>query len=301
MFTYHLREDLGTRKQSRQERERVAIENGDAVDFPGWEAVEEERLEPKPRVWLIVRDADGEIVRRVEGPIEQGFHRVAWDLRYPRPDALELKDPPPPLWGGPPRGLMAAPGTFTVSLASQVDGEVTELDGPVSFEVVPLPRKGALEGAEPAAVASFWREYESAVRVHSAMQLSLKKMLTRVDRMQVVLGLSGADVALESRLHDARAEILSIDEALNGNRSRGEVGEKGPPTAQGRLFAVSLGVGKSTYGPTPMHRESLDIAQRQIRAIHARIASAQEEVADLGLALMDAGAPWLEDGELPAP
>ena len=60
-------------------------------------------------------------------------------------------------------------------------------------------------------------------------------------------------------------------------------------------------VGHSTYGPTPMHRESLAIAQGQIRAVHTRIASTQEEVTDLGRALTDAGAPWLEDGELPAP
>jgi len=106
VFTYHLREDLSTEKKSRQEREKTAIENKDAVEFPGWQAIEDERREPEPKVWLIVKNADGEIVRRVEGPIEKGFHRVAWDLRYPRPDALELADPPPPTWGGPPQGLM---------------------------------------------------------------------------------------------------------------------------------------------------------------------------------------------------
>jgi hypothetical protein len=240
-------------------------------------------------------------VRRIEGPIERGFHRVAWDLRYPRPDARRIADPPPPMWGGPPQGLMAAPGTFTVTLASQVDGEVAELAGPISFEVEPLRSGGALPGAEPAAVATFWREYESAVRVHTALQLTLEKLLTRVDRMQVVLGNSRADAVLEGRIHEARAQILALDEELNGNRSRGEVGEKDTPTAGNRLFAVSLGVGGSTYGPTPMHRESLDLAQGQLRTIHTRIESVQQELADLGRALIDAGAPWLEDGELPSP
>ncbi|MBW2540545.1 MAG: glycosyl hydrolase, partial [Deltaproteobacteria bacterium] len=301
VFTYHLREDLKTAKEARQEREKTAMENQEAVQFPGWETVEDERREPEPKVWLIVKNADGEVVRRLGGAAEKGFHRVAWDLRYPRPDALRLAEPPPPMWGGPPRGLMAAPGTFTVTLASQVDGEVTELATPISFEVEPLHDSGALEGADPATVAAFWREYESAVRVHTAMGLTLEKLLARVDRMQVVLGDSRADAALEGRIHDARAEVLSIDEALNGNRSRGEVGEKNIPTVSDRLFTVSLGVGRSTYGPTSMHRESLAIAQARIREIHARIESIQEEVADLGRALIDAWAPWLEDGELPTP
>ena len=301
VFTYHLREDLRTAKESRQEREKTAMDRQEAVQFPGWEAVDDERREPEPRVWLIVKNADGEIVRRLEGPTGQGFHRVAWDLRYPRPDALRLAEPPPPMWGGPPQGLMAAPGTFTVTLASQVDGEVTELAAPISFEVAPLHSRGALEGEEPAAVAAFWRDYESSVRVHTAMRLTLEKLLARVDRMQAVLGESRADAVIEGRIHDARAEVLALDEELNGNRSRGEVGEKNIPTVNDRLFTVSLGVSQSTYGPTPMHRESLDVAQEQIRTIHARIESILEEVADLDRALIDAGAPWLEDGELPSP
>ncbi len=299
-FTYHLGQELSTAKNARQELESSSLEENEALEFPGWEAVERERREAKPKIWLTVRDSSGEIVRRVEGPTGKGFHRVAWDLRYPRPDALEQVEPPPPTFGGLPEGLMAAPGTFTVTLSSQVDGRVTELDGPRSFEVVPL-RKGALEGADPAAVAAFWREYESAVRVHTAMQLSLRKLLARVERMQAVVAQSRAEAALEVRLHDVRRQLLEIDEALNGNRSRQEVGEKADPVIQDRLFSVSLGVGRSTYGPTSTHRESLAIAQREIGAIHTRLESAGDEVSTLGRALVEAGAPWLEGGELPSP
>jgi len=299
VFTYHLREDLQTAKQVRQEREKSAIENDDAVEFPGWDTVEDERREPDSKLWLTVRDSAGNIVRRVDGPTKKGFHRVAWDLRYPRANALELVEPPPPMWGGPPQGLMVAPGTFTVTLSSQVDGEVTELAEPRSFEVVPL-RHGALEGADPATVAAFWREYESAVRVHTAMQLSLKKLLAQVDRMQVVLSHSRADSALETRLHDVRGSILAVDEVLNGNRSRQEPGEKTRPIIQDRLFSVSLGVDRSTYGPTPTHRESLDIAQRQIDEVRVQVEDVRQQVSDLGRALVDAGAPWLEGGvEIP--
>jgi len=299
LFTYHLRTDLQTAKQARQEREKATLENDEAVEFPGWDAVEDERREPKSKLWLTVRDAAGRIVRRIEGPTKKGFHRVAWDLRYPRANALELVEPPPPMWGGPPQGLMAAPGTFTATLSSQVDGKVTDLSEPRTFEVVPL-RSGALEGADTAVVAAFWREYESSVRSHTAMQLSLKKLLARVDRMQVVLPHSRADAALESRLHDVREVLLAVDEALNGNRSRQELGEKTGPTIQDRLFSVSLGVDRSTYGPTPTHRESLDIAQRRIGELRVQVEDVRQQVSELGRALVDAGAPWLEGGaEIP--
>ena len=300
VFTYYLRDDLMSAKKARQDREKADVEKNQRVQFPGWEEVERERREPEPKVWLTVRDSGGNIVRRVEGPTGKGFHRVAWDLRYPRADALTLVEGPPPLWGGPPQGLMCAPGTFTVSLTSQVDGKVTELAGPQSFEVVPL-RKGALEGSDPAAVAAFWREYEDAVRVHTAMQLSLGHLLATIERMNVVLMQSRADAALEQKLHATRAALLEIDGQLNGDRSRQQPGEKFPPIIQDRLFTVSLGVERSTYGPTPMHRESLDIASREIRKLHERLKGARDDVSALGEALVESGAPWLEGGALPAP
>ena len=42
VFTYNLRQDLQTAKQARQEREKAAVENDDAVEFPGWDTVEDE-------------------------------------------------------------------------------------------------------------------------------------------------------------------------------------------------------------------------------------------------------------------
>ncbi|MCG8457393.1 MAG: hypothetical protein MI919_14040, partial [Holophagales bacterium] len=111
VLTYYLKDDLETRETVRQGQEKAASKAGEAVAFPGWEAVERERREPEPGIWLIVRDAEGRIVRRIPGPTGAGFHRVAWDLRYPTPIAVELVEPPPPEWGEPPRGLMVAPGT----------------------------------------------------------------------------------------------------------------------------------------------------------------------------------------------
>jgi hypothetical protein len=114
--------------------------------------------------------------------------------------------------------------------------------------------------------------------------------------MQVVLSHSRADSALETQLHDVRGSILAVDEVLNGNRSRQEPGEKTRPIIQDRLFSVSLGVARSTYGPTPTHRESLDIAQRQIDEVRVQVEGVRQQVSDLGRALVDAGAPWLEGG-----
>lgn len=294
VFTYYLKDELQTRKQTRQEREKS---DSSAAAFPGWEAVQAERDEPAPQIWLTVRDAGGNVVRRLPGPVKKGFHRVAWDLRYPAPNAVPLAEPPPPEFGDRPKGLMAAPGTYTVSLSKQLDGTVTALSIPQTFDVVPL-RHGALPAAEPAAVAAFWRAYENAVRRHTANQLALALSLKKTERLRAVIEQSRTDPvgALDAGYHGLRKQLLQLDGTLNGDRARQEAGEKFAATISDRLSAVARGVDRSTYGPTASHRRSLEIAVAEIRGLEEQLDSARARLDQLVRELVASGAPWLEDG-----
>ena len=231
--------------------------------------------------------------------MKKGFHRVAWDLRYPTPNAVKLVQDPPPMWGGPPQGLMAAPGTYSATLVLQRGSEIRPLDKPQSFEVVQM-RKGSLGGADAKSVASFWREYESAVRLHSAMQISLAGLVQKSNRMKNVLRHSSLDIAdFDQRLELLRQSLLDLDSRLNGHRSKQSVGEKFKPIIADRLFAVSRGVDRSTYGPTPSHQRSLEIAVAEIGRLHGAIKTAQEEMTELVRVLVETGAPWIEGEPLP--
>ncbi|MDA8018920.1 MAG: glycosyl hydrolase [Thermoanaerobaculia bacterium] len=304
VFTYYLKDEFETRKAARRAQEKATLGAGEAVTFPGWEAVERERREPEPSIWLVVRDAEDRIVRRIPGPAKAGFHRVAWDLRYPTPDAVELVEPPPPEWGEPPRGLMVAPGSYQVALAVQADGKTRMLSEPRRFEVTPLrggtSKRGALDGATPEEVAAFWRQYEAAVGEHTAMQVTLTRLMTRVDRVTRVIEHSRLDLLeVDPRFHELRSSILELDGRFNGLRSKGEPGEKAPATVGDRLFAVSRGVGLSTYGPTPSHRRNLEIATTEMVDLRDELERHELAFSELVRELIDAGAPWLEGEPLP--
>lgn len=299
VFTYYLKEDLETARDARQAVEKAAAESQEAVAFPGWEAVEAERREPAPQIWLTVEDAEGRVIRRVPGATEAGFHRVAWDLRYPKPNAVEREDPPPPEWGLPPRGLMVGPGRYQVRLSKQVGGEITPLAGPESFEVVPL-RKGALDGASPEEVAAFWREYEQAVRLNTAFGVALEQLAIRVERLQRVALDSRAPLAeIDPRLFELRTQVLELDGRVHGHRAQQEPGEKVPPTVSDRLFSVSRGVEQSTYGPTPTHREQLEIASSELATFREELETLQAKASELAHELVEQGGPWYEGEPLP--
>jgi len=297
VFTYHLRDGLKSKEKIRQAAEKAQLETDEDIAFPGWNAVSDEMAESDPRIWIIVKDSEGNTVRRVSGPTEKGFNRVAWDLRHPAPYALRLKKPPSSS-DSEPAGLLAAPGNYSATLAKEVDGEITILSPPVHFEVVPL-KEGALQGSSYAEAAAFWRSYEDSVRTSSAIYRSLSTELARVDAMKTAL--SRATVAtgdLDERLSDLRDALQGIEDELHGNRAKRQVGEKRRPTIESRLNSVELGVYYSTYGPTVTLRKTLEIVNTQLQQIKSDLEKTRVDTAALGKDLMQAGAPWVEGNPL---
>ena len=144
VFTYYLNEGLKTAQERRREAEKKVEKAGGDTPYPGWDALREEEVEEAPAIVLTVRDSGGEVVRRIEGPVSAGFHRVAWDLRYP------LSSP----WTAEPEkpqyirilGPLAPPGTYTVSLAKRLNGQLTRLGEERTFEVKSIGERG-LPGA----------------------------------------------------------------------------------------------------------------------------------------------------------
>lgn len=290
VFTYYLKEGLKSKAEARKEKEKALNQQKRDVPFPGWEALEAEQREVGPKVLLVVKDESDNVVRRVEGPAKKGFHRIAWDLRYPAPDALPL-DPAPSPDGQGPKGMLAAPGTYSVTLHKQVDGVTTSLAGPVRFEVTPL-REGALKGASQNEVSAFYRSFEEVTGKISALEMDWSKTNKRAKAMQKALLQTQADPGnLDTRLHSLQNSLHAIDTEMHGNRAKVLVGEKTKPTLGERVFALYRGLSNSTYGPTATHRKTLQIVQEQLNALDNQLQQAKREMEQLAQAIVEAGGP----------
>jgi len=297
VFTYYMAEELKTKKAVRREQEKELITKNMNVKFPGWDEVEAERRQAKPMIWLTVRDSDGNVVRRIKGPVKRGFHRVAWDLHFPSTLAIgDQRDED----DEEPTGVMAAPGEYSVTLSKQMDGTITDLSEPMPFKVERLC-KGALEGADPEDTAAFWQQIAKLQRATTAASLALNNALKKVDHMQIALTRTPTSPGnLDRDLHKLKQALLELDGKLNGNRSKQQVGEKNNPTIEGRLEVANMGTMLSTYGPTPTHKRSLEIADIQFREFRTELENIlNEQLPRLEKALQDSGAPWVKGQPIP--
>ena len=296
VFTYHLRDGLKTKEDARQASEEALLESDKDIPFPGWDAVGDEMAESEPAVWIVIKDSDGNTVRRVKGAIEKGMNRAAWDLRYPAPEAVGLNSESSAYGAS---GLLAAPGRYSATLAREVNGEIEVSNAPIHFDVVPM-REGALQGSSPDEAAAFWRSYESTIRMASAIDKSLGSELKRVEAMRIAISRAAVVPGdVDARLKKLRAALQAIEDDLYGNRAKRQVGEKTKPTIGDRLFSVELGISQSTYGPTATHKRTMEIVDSQLNQIRTDLAASIAAAETLADYLLAAGAPWVEGSPLP--
>jgi photosystem II stability/assembly factor-like uncharacterized protein len=298
VFTYYLKDGMKTSLEQRREAEKELQRAGQDTPYPGWDELRREETEEPPAVVLTVHDAAGNVVRRIEGPVTPGFHRVAWDLRYPlsspwtsQPEGEKYIDIPGPL---------AAPGTYRVSLASRVNGQLTDLGLEQPFEVIPLVERG-LKGATPEEVVAFSRRLDDLNRQVTGAGAAVDTLLTEASAIKSTLLRSQAPIELRDRARRIELELLDIQQKLNGNETRALYSEEGPVSISQRLNVAVMGNFRSTYGPTPTHERVVEIAASEFADIKARMNRLTEsDLPSLRKDLDAAGVPWTPGRGVPA-
>jgi photosystem II stability/assembly factor-like uncharacterized protein len=293
VFTYFMPDKLKSLKDVRKAKEKELTKQKASIPFPGWDAIEAENRQEKPSILLTIKDSDGNVVNVVKGTNKTGFNRVAWNLSYADRSGESLT--PPRMgrnfFGG---GIMATPGTYSMTLSKVVDGKVTDLVGAQNFEVVPLG-EGALKGASFADMNSFRLEYQAFQQDLKATRNVLATNIKVVDAMGRALGKAEKPTSeLVTKLYDTKMQLLDLDKAMNGDDTKGEIGERSNPTPSdaGRMGRIALG---NTYGPTANHKAAFSRAVDQLVEIKLAIKKVNNEtIPALEKELKAAGAPWIE-------
>lgn len=291
VFTYYLKKDLKSLKALRTSAEK-ALDGTASVPFPGWEKLDEEKAEEEPYLLLTVSNSEGVVVNHVKGPATQGIHRVSWNLRHASKNNLSLEEPKGS--PAPASGYRAMPGAYSVSLYAVQKGVVSPLSEPRNFSVKQL-RKGSLEPASYTEIDQFRKEVEAfgqeLGKVYQELQHSAKKVAAM---KQACLSLDNSAPELLQRVYELDALFRKLDVRANGHPSKSEVGEKQSPTPRDRYYTATRGLG-SLYGPTGMHRQSLELGKQELEPIKAYLERLTVEVIPkLEDELREAGAPWIE-------
>ena len=288
VFTYHLADEFQTAKEVRKAKETSLNKNKADIPFPGWDALDAELQEKAAQVVLSIRDSQGNVINKISQKASQGSHRMAWNFSHFNP--YSISDSPSSYRGG---GALAKPGTYQASLSLVQNGEVTPLDGPISFEVKAL-REGVLKGISHEEYNAYLTEITQVYKSISAVRDVLsesgkmhKAMVTALAQAKILPG------TLEPKLEALKLDLTRINQSISGSPSRREVGERNPAGIQSFLSNAMVGL-RNSYGPTPLHKKSLKIAKELLVQLRAEVKSISEvRIPEIEAALKAADAPYI--------
>lgn len=315
---YYLRTATRTMREQRQAAERAAERRGEDVYYPSWDTLRAEAREEPPEIVLTITDPEGRVVRRLDGPVNQGINHVEWNLRY--------AGMTPVMTGGGAanggrggrgggggggggfgggfggrggsNGPLVAPGVYTVSMTRRVNGVDTPVGGSQKIDVYMLdtnvtPRTPAIVAFEEQ-TAKLQRAVLGANAAAAEALEDVQALRTAIDQSQV------SDASLGTRARDLENKLVDLQEQLTGDNTARRYEEPVPTSLLQRLNSATGGVWSSTLeAPTTTQHHQYDIVAGAFPPILATLHTLIDtDLKNLESAAEAAGVPWTP-GRLP--
>ncbi len=305
-FTLFMKESLKSKKTLRKEAERKLREKdpeGKGFQYPSQAELTAEEEEEAPVVMFTVKDAAGNVVRRINGAPMQGIQRVTWDLRYP---ASLLAPPRPPgsegleeLFGPPPSGQLVMPGKYTVSASKRIGGVWTPLGAPQSFNVV-TEGTMTLAAAERKELFEFQQKAARLQRAVSGANGVLNETRAKLAAAKRALQETpGASEKVMEEVASLEKRLNDLGKSLSGDRTLIARQENPPPSITSRVGTVAAAIRMANAKPTQTQISEYNIAAQEFDVVLKQLKQLVEvEVAKLEKSMESAGAPWTS-GRIP--
>ena len=294
VFSYYLRDGYKSMQQIRRANEKEIEKNGGDTPYPTWDTLRKEDQEEAPSVFLEVTDSKGNVVRRVKAASSQGFHRVAWDMHYPSsaPVSLASRSGYVPPWAIPPKGPIALPGEYTVTLKKRQFGKVSNLSEPQSFTLKLLDNSPEItqDRAGLLAVQQRAANLFRSVRGASKAQGELK---SRIQHLKAAVDLTpSATEQHAQQVRELAARLVQLSMLLDGDATVRARQEPVPWSVSGRTSSLYYAISGSQNKVSGNHLASLDIAEAEYTRVAEQLKALQLDISALENTLESAGAPW---------
>ena len=300
VLTYYLKDDIKTLRKQRQESEKKLVKEGGSIVFPSFEALRAEEQEAPPEMLLIVKDEEGNVVRRLSAPAKAGFHRVAWDLRFPPANPVRLESGERDLFGGGPQGPLAAPGKYTVTLARQANGVVTPVGQPQTLQAVPVGMT-ELSAQDQEKQLAFQRRTARLQRAVLGAAEAVEEARTRIQYIQKAIPQTPkADLKLSEQARNLDLHLQDIQVKLTGDPILASNNAPTPPAIVDRIQNVVGSHWSVSGAATRTWEEDYNIAAAEFAPVLEDIRKTiGTDLKGLEDQLENAGAPWTP-GRLPS-
>jgi photosystem II stability/assembly factor-like uncharacterized protein len=293
VFTYYVKDGLKSRQKIRREREIEIEKEGGDTPYPSWDDLRVEDREPKPALYIMIRDTEGHLVRQVAANADKGMHRTAWDLRLAPPDPVSIAPAEErPYWLPDPAGPLVLPGNYTAQLAVERDGTLSAAGDTVSFTVKSLDASPEIT-ADRKALQDFQVQVADLQRAVQGSGSAMAELQNRLAHIRAaILVTPGATDAERDVLRQLEERLADITVAIQGDSTIGGRNEPVPMPIASRVTSLYWTLMYSQSPAGGNFRDSYAVAAQEFGAALRSLRALAADVSALEDALELKGAPW---------
>ena len=298
-ISYYIKDEIKSRKKVRRAAEIKKEKAGEDTPYPSWDELRKEDQEEKPSVMLVIKNPQGEIIKRVKGKSQKGFHRTTWDMRLSPPDAVSLKKPGfVPYWVTPPMGPLAVPGQYTVTLMKRQEGVLSPLSEPQSFTLKSLDNSPEITD-NPEQRQAFQQRLGELLRTTEGANSKMGEIDNRIKHLKEAVRLTAAaEESQAQQLRQLQARYYTLKTRLQGDQTISSRSEPVPWSVNTRVYNLYGGIIESQADVPGNYRESMAIAERELAQVLNDLSTLDGDLKSFEKTMEQLGAPWTP-GRLP--
>jgi len=294
-FTYYLKEVPKTLKQIRREKEKELFKKGEPIPQPSYEQIRKENAEVSPYLLFTIRDADGNVVRKLTKAASKGINRITWDLKYENTSTLRVpNDKFNPTSKGA-SAYLVMPGKYSVTMSLITREGKKDIAGPVEFNAKVL-RNATLPAKDRAKLVAFEKKAGELARAMRGTENLTHQLVKRVEYIkQALLRMPGASFELLQQAQNISKELDDILYKFNGQPSRASREEVPPEPVplNWRLETLAYTHWRSTSPITQTERTAYEVLAEEFPPVLEKVKKIySEEIKPLEAKMENLGAPW---------
>lgn len=291
-FTYLSADTLKTLKEKRQAQEKKVEKTGKDITYPSLENLRAEDREEKPYLLFVVKDSEGNIVRKIKESPKNGVQRVSWNLRYTTTSPIVLKEQEAGRYSDPDEGMLALPGKYSVELYKMADGKLTKISRAVDFNVKALDNQSLL-AQDKAVVMKFQQEVAELSRSLEGTQKLFNENGEKVDYIeQAIINYPTAPLSFFSRIDSLKDRQYQLKMVLYGDDSKSKRDMETLPGLSGRLGYAQYSSWYNTSEPTQTARQQFKLVQKEYADVLKEVKSMHDALSEIEKELVEYKVPY---------
>jgi len=293
-FTYYVKEAPKTLKAQRQAREKDLYKEKEAIPYPSSDELLAEDREEKPYLLFIIKDANGDEVRRITKAASSGMKRLTWDGRTTAFGNVNTKGEPLTKSSA---AYWAMPGNYTVSMYQSVDGKLEMLVENEAFNLLSLNQNTLLVPAGDK--IAFQKDLEQLRKRVSATARFANTLATQINEAKAaVRNTPNVPISTLEELRAMEYRLLDINLVLNGNSSLSKREFETEPGIQDRVGTAIWNNYYNMQATTGIQRMDYNIAKQEIEPVIDELKTLRSELNQIKGNLNSLGVPELS-GQYP--